>query len=835
MKTLARRIFIALIACICLLSSAKAQTTLSAGDIAFTGYNSDNLFPALDTFSFVILKPTGISSGTVISFTDNGWLSGTSSLGVVEGIITWTSGTALPQGAEIKIGGLTALRNGSTIGTVVNTSNAPSGLNLTTTGDQVLAFQGSSTSPTFIAAIHMNVCTVAGDGADSDASNWDGSLTGSNRSAKPPGLTTGTNAIWFPTEVDNARYNCTLATGTQSAVMAAINTVSNWSTDDFNIFLLGSGCAFFVNPLSATQSQTNVSCNGGSNGSASVTASGGTSPYTYSWSPSGGTGATASGLAAGSYTCTITDAASSQITKSFTITQPSALSSSVISQTNVSCNGGSNGATTITASGGTGSLSYNWTPGNPTGDGTLSISGITAQTWTCTITDANSCTKTQTVTITQPTAIASSVTTNNAACSGIPNGSATIAASGGSSGYTYSWSPSGGTSATATGLSAGSYTVTITDANACIKNQSVTIATNNGTQTGQLAGVAGGGSTTLVQSVSTASGYYTDGSCNRLVRVQATGASPVSGNVTTKVWVESSLPTHQTKPYVARHYEITPATNASTATGTVTLYFLQSEFDAFNAVALTKLPTGSSDASGIANLRIGKYSGTSSNNTGLPSSYSSTTTVIDPTDANIVWNSTDSRWEVTFTVSGFSGFVAQTSLFTLPVTWASFTAEKANGNVSLKWQTSTETNSSHFIVEYSIDGNNYTRLGTRPAAGSSNSLHSYEFIHEQPKGSIAYYRIQQVDKDGHNTYSEVRKVDLGAMSGYFSIITNPVMNGKLHVVFKEATVATIYNTSGRIISRQQIAAGLQNIDVSQLATGIYLLQAGRETKKFTVK
>ena len=105
-------------------------------------------------------------------------------------------------------------------------------------------------------------------------------------------------------------------------------------------------------PLSAIiSSSTNVSCNGGSNGLATVTASGGSSPYTYSWSPSGGTGSTASGLSAGTYTVTVTDATSALKTVTVAITQPVSPSSRVV--TNVSCFGGSNGTVNLTPSGGT--------------------------------------------------------------------------------------------------------------------------------------------------------------------------------------------------------------------------------------------------------------------------------------------------------------------------------------------------------------------------------------------------------------------------------------------------------------------------------------------------
>lgn len=220
--------------------TSTAQTTLSTGDIAFTGYNSDNTLPTIDTFSFVILR--NISASTEIKFTDNGWLSGTSALAASEGIISWTSGTALVQGTQVKIAGLSATVNGSSNGTVSNVSNAASGLSLATTGDQVLAFQGTSASPTFISGIHMNVATIAGDGFDTNSSVWDGSLIGSNRSALPPGLTTGSTALWLTAEVDNARYNCSVMFGATATVRTAINTASNWNTDDTNPYVLPAPC-----------------------------------------------------------------------------------------------------------------------------------------------------------------------------------------------------------------------------------------------------------------------------------------------------------------------------------------------------------------------------------------------------------------------------------------------------------------------------------------------------------------------------------------------------------------------------------------------------------------
>jgi hypothetical protein len=220
-------------------------------------------------------------------------------------------------------------------------------------------------------------------------------------------------------------------------------------------------------------SSTNIACNGSSTGSATVTASGGSSPYTYSWAPSGGTGATATGLASGTYTVSVTDSKSCATTQTVTITEPAAITAIMGTPTNVSCKGGSNGSATVTASGGTGTLTYSWAPSGGT---SASATGLAAGNYTVTITDANACTKTQTVSITEPAALTATIATpTNVSCNGGSNGSATVTPTGGTSPYTYSWSPSGGSAATASGLSAGDYTVTVTDNKGCTTTATVSI------------------------------------------------------------------------------------------------------------------------------------------------------------------------------------------------------------------------------------------------------------------------------------------------------------------------------------------------------------------------
>jgi gliding motility-associated-like protein len=219
----------------------------------------------------------------------------------------------------------------------------------------------------------------------------------------------------------------------------------------------------------------NIACNGSSTGAATVNASGGTSPYTFSWSPSGGTAATASGLSAGTYTVTITDSHGCTRTSTITLTQAPLLTSTLSAQTNVNCFSNATGSATITTSGGTPPYTFSW---NTSPIQTTAIAtSLSAGTYTCTIKDANNCSNLVSVTITQPSAAltANISSQTNVLCRGNATGSATITATGGTAGYTYLWSPSGGTAATASSLAAGSYNVTVTDSKGCTKTVAVTI------------------------------------------------------------------------------------------------------------------------------------------------------------------------------------------------------------------------------------------------------------------------------------------------------------------------------------------------------------------------
>ncbi len=212
-------------------------------------------------------------------------------------------------------------------------------------------------------------------------------------------------------------------------------------------------------------------CNGGNSGSATVTTSGGTGPYTYSWAPAGGNAATANGLSQGNYTCTITDANGCQITQLFTITEPTALTatSSFVPAT---C-GSANGSASVTPSGGAGNYSYAWSPSG--GNGASAV-GLTSGTYVCTITDANGCTIPVTVAIPTSNGVTLSVSSLiDISCFGGNNGSAQVTATGNNGPFSYLWS-NGNQTSSSTGLAAGTYTVAVTDANNCTDSVHITIS-----------------------------------------------------------------------------------------------------------------------------------------------------------------------------------------------------------------------------------------------------------------------------------------------------------------------------------------------------------------------
>jgi hypothetical protein len=204
---------------------------------------------------------------------------------------------------------------------------------------------------------------------------------------------------------------------------------------------------------------SNVNCFGGNNGKAVVIPSGGLGTYTYAWSPFGGNKDTASVLTAGTYTVNVIDSTGCTGKDSVTITQPTQLVVTTDSMVGVSCNGGSNGKIGGDATGGTSPYNYAWSNSATSMD----IMGLTAATYTLTVTDKNGCVVTASGTVTQPAPLTVSIDSSiHPPC----DDSLWAIVGGGTIPYSYMWS-TGGTKDSLTGLCSGKYSVVVMDKNGC--------------------------------------------------------------------------------------------------------------------------------------------------------------------------------------------------------------------------------------------------------------------------------------------------------------------------------------------------------------------------------
>jgi trimeric autotransporter adhesin len=256
-----------------------------------------------------------------------------------------------------------------------------------------------------------------------------------------------------------------------------------------------------------------------------------------------------------------------------------------------------------------------------------------------------------------------------------------------------------------------------------------------------------------------------------------------------------------------------------------------------NRSLLINLPTGAADAAGISNLRIGKYNGTSNNGTGLPGSYTNGSSIIDPVDSDIVWNATLSRWEVSFNVTGFSGFIVQTVSSTLPVTLLEFQAQRKAQTTLLTWSTASEQNNKGFTIQRSTNGRNFTDLGFVPAATNGNSAvtQNYNFTDAAPLIGRNYYRLLQQDDNGRSKSSEIRIVDFSDKM-VIAMYPNPatsVLNISISSISNESLQLRITDVTGRVLKTRNYnnASGTIQLNIDDLAKGTYFLELWMNNEK----
>ena len=252
-----------------------------------------------------------------------------------------------------------------------------------------------------------------------------------------------------------------------------ITDVNGCSLTD-SITLTGPDSALMADiNLSQYNGGFNTSCDGSSDGSISASAVGGSGSYQFAWTGPGGFTSNADsigGLQEGPYVLTLTDVNGCTFSQSIDVVAPDPITwnfdaSTFPSGTNISCYGMSNGAISTSVSGGSGTYSVLWTGPNGFTAADPEITDLFAGEYCATITDANGCSVSDCITLSQPDTLITTATSGQAAC-GLSNGSIDATVSGGSVPYTFDWSNSQHTE-DISGLPAGAYTLTVTDLNGC--------------------------------------------------------------------------------------------------------------------------------------------------------------------------------------------------------------------------------------------------------------------------------------------------------------------------------------------------------------------------------
>jgi hypothetical protein len=413
----------------------------------------------------------------------------------------------------------------------------------------------------------------------------------------------------------------------------------------------------------------------------------------------------------------------------------------------------------------------------------------------------------------------------------------------------FAWSPSAGLSST-TGASVTAtpngttiYTVTATNAsNGATGSFNTTITVDPASYVLAATPAAGGAVVCQNKSVS-GSTDFRDGNCNLLANILPSGASPVGNVVNTCVRLDTGATKKGTIDlYVARNYDITPQVNPASATATLTLYFLQSEFNRFNLRAAdsghTLLPTGPGDATGIANLVLRQFHGTGTR----PGAYSGGT-FVDFTSVTagttITWNATRNWWEVRFPVAGFSGFyVTSKKTAPVPITLEYFRGSRQGKLHQFAWKVNCTSAQAVFSVERSSDGVRFAGIGGFTAT-QERCQQAFDFTDANPLGGLNYYRLKITDVDGKAAYSATVSL-LNKESGlaFVNLVPSLVTSSatlNISSDINERVQLTITDMSGRRVHTQQavLVPGGNPIAIraERLQPGIYQLTGHTDSGK----
>jgi hypothetical protein len=171
----------------------------------------------------------------------------------------------------------------------------------------------------------------------------------------------------------------------------------------------------------------------------------------------------------------------------------------------------------------------------------------------------------------------------------------------------------------------------------------------------------------------------------------------------------------------------------------------------------------------------------------------------------------------------------------LPVSLSNFTAVSSNGKALLKWQTLSEQGTQNFIVQNSTDGLNWHDLATIPAAGNSNNKKDYSYVHTSPEKGTNYYRLLQTDISGSKTYSDTRQVKIDNKVRSFSLLNTSSSAHEFQLQINEPVTLSLFNANGMLIMKNKFTPGLQVLDLSNYAKGLYFIRSKDLTAKIVVQ
>ena len=325
------------------------------------------------------------------------------------------------------------------------------------------------------------------------------------------------------------------------------------------------------------------------------------------------------------------------------------------------------------------------------------------------------------------------------------------------------------------------------------------------------------------------------GDCsNFIATLRSQGSAPVSGVITAKAYVQSTVLMQGQIPYARRYYDISPTANANTATAEVTLYFNQADFDNYNSSRGSNLPLPSdgADAAGNkVNIQIMQEHGNSGS--GLPGSYTgwggAGPAQIFITPLSVVWNVQILRWEVIFPVTGFSGFFLNTpSGGVVPVKILAFNATHINTSLNrVEWKTAFEEAGTLFTVERSSNGNTFNSLGTVTGRGIFSGS-EYMFDDHAPLEDVNYYRLQSAELNGNKSYSSILKIkNTGARKPAIEVFPNPahdLIAIRCIDIKLLGSNAVLTDMNGRVM-KAFVLQRETSMNITDWAAGVYVLRA----------